>query len=145
MDIHQKVDIQGSLMNTKFLLATLVMHQTQVLGDASKIIQWNNIPQKSKMFKSFFHINKYTLSLLYKHLIYMQQRLISVSLMGGRRSNDTVGTRLLYSLARYITMSINCDDLDICIINFRGIIIKLYCKCQSAEGGLTAKSMGKVY
>ena len=31
----------------------------------------------------------------------MQQRLISVSLMGGRRSNDTVGTRLLYSLARY--------------------------------------------
>ena len=65
--------------------------------------------------------------------------------MGGRRSNDTVGTRLLYSLARYITMSINCDDLDICIINFRGIIIKLYCKCQSAEGGLTAKSMGKVY
>ena len=55
-----------------------------------------------------------------------QQRLISVSLIDGRRSNDTVGTRLLYSLARYITMSINGDDLDICIINFHGIIIKLY-------------------
>ena len=75
----------------------------------------------------------------------MQQRLISVSLMDGRRSNDTVGTRLLYSLARYITMSINGDDLDICIINFHGIIIKLYWKCQSAEGDITVKSMGKVY
>ena len=105
-------------MNTKFLLATFVMHEPQLLRDASKIMKWNNIPQKSRMIKYFFTL------IYYIHLISMQQRLISVSLMGGRRSNDTVGTRLLYSLARYITMSINCDDLDICIINFHGIIIK---------------------
>ena len=57
MDIHQNVNIQGSQMNTKLRLATLVIHEPQVLGDASKII--NNIPQKSKMI--IFHTNIYTL------------------------------------------------------------------------------------
>ena len=87
--------------------------------------KWSNI----------FHVNIYTL--LHTYISYATKTYICLTdAMGGRRSNDTVGTRLLYSLARYITMSINCDDLDICIINFHGIIIKLYWICQSAKGEL---------
>ena len=123
MDIYQKVNVQGSQMNTKLILATLVMHQTQVLGDASKIIKWNNTPHKSKMIKYFSC--KYIHTITYIHLICNKDLYLSHWWV-------VEGAMIqLAHVSRTHWLHHNVNQLwwSWYIINFQGVMIKLIWKC----------------